>query len=208
MQLITLNGHGFADESGYVKCHTANPITKEYEGDRVEFISQHTGLPGWARLTGPTSKAPAGFCWILSSDGADNDWELTEDHRGKIAYKKTSAMAMEITLIGPIDPAFTLLAPVSIYDRWNEDTQRWERDQEREQQAALATAQSEQSSRLASADHQIAIIKPAVDGGYAKPEHTQLLADWQRYRYELTLVPEQPGWPESPQWPTEPEKVI
>ena len=55
---------------------------------------------------------------------------------------------------------------------------------------------------------QIELIKPAVDGGYAKPEHTQLLADWQRYRYELTLVPEHPGWPESPQWPAEPEKVI
>lgn len=55
---------------------------------------------------------------------------------------------------------------------------------------------------------QIELIKPAVDGGYAKPEHTQLLADWQRYRYELTLVPEQPGWPDKPQWPTEPEKVI
>ncbi|MFQ2050947.1 tail fiber assembly protein [Aeromonas veronii] len=61
---------------------------------------------------------------------------------------------------------------------------------------------------LASANQQIAIIKPAVDGGYAKPEHTQLLADWQRYRYELTLVQEHDGWPESPQWPTEPDRVI
>lgn len=66
----------------------------------------------------------------------------------------------------------------------------------------------EKSMRIAEANQQIAILKPAVDGGYAKPEHTQLLADWQRYRYELTLVPEQSGWPESPQWPTEPDKVI
>lgn len=70
----------------------------------------------------------------------------------------------------------------------------------------LATA--EQSARIATANQQIAILKPAVDGGYAKPEHTQLLAYWQRCRYELTLVPEQPGWPHKPQWPTEPEKVI
>ncbi|MGL4651022.1 MAG: tail fiber assembly protein, partial [Caldilineaceae bacterium] len=62
--------------------------------------------------------------------------------------------------------------------------------------------------RIATANQQISIIKPAVDGGYAKPAHTQLLADWQSYRYELTLVPEQPGWPEKPQWPTEPDKVI
>lgn len=61
---------------------------------------------------------------------------------------------------------------------------------------------------MATSEQQISILKPAVDGGYAKPTHTQLLADWQRYRYELTLVPEQTGWPESPQWPHEPEKVI
>lgn len=72
----------------------------------------------------------------------------------------------------------------------------------------LDVAVSGLTTRLAVADLQISIIKPAVDGGYAKPEHHQSLADWQRYRYELTLVPEQPGWPESPQWPTEPEKVI
>ncbi|WP_447835268.1 tail fiber assembly protein [Aeromonas salmonicida] len=69
-------------------------------------------------------------------------------------------------------------------------------------------AEQEQFARMATANKQIAIIAPAVEGGYAKPEHTQLLADWQRYRYELTQVPEQTGWPEAPQWPTEPDKVI
>ncbi|MCQ4053376.1 tail fiber assembly protein [Aeromonas sp. SG16] len=72
----------------------------------------------------------------------------------------------------------------------------------------VQAAESLLASAMAEANKQISIIKPAVDGGYAKPEHTKLLADWQRYRYELTLVPEQTGWPESPQLPTEPEKVI
>ncbi|MGL4507137.1 MAG: tail fiber assembly protein, partial [Aeromonas sobria] len=67
---------------------------------------------------------------------------------------------------------------------------------------------AEMDIRIKTSNEQIAILKPAVDGGYAKPEHTQLLADWQRCRYELTQVPEQPSWPESPQWPTEPDKVI
>lgn len=71
-----------------------------------------------------------------------------------------------------------------------------------------AVAKIALDNKVQTATQQIAIIKPAVDGGYAKPEHAQLLADWQRYRYELTLVPEKDGWPESPLWPTEPEKVI
>lgn len=77
-----------------------------------------------------------------------------------------------------------------------------------EPQSPLEKSRYELNFRLSCAEQQIAIIKPAVDGGYAKPEHTQLLADWQRCRYELTLVPVQAGWPESPQWPAEPDKVI
>ena len=73
---------------------------------------------------------------------------------------------------------------------------------------AIDIALAEQSKRIYAANQQIATLKPAVDGGYAKPEHIQLLADWQRCRYELTLVPEQAGWPELPQWPDEPKSVI
>lgn len=76
------------------------------------------------------------------------------------------------------------------------------------EQTSSERSEIELASRIITADEQIAIIKPAVEGGYAKPEHTQLLADWQRYRYELALVPEQPGWPESPQWPPQPETII
>ncbi|MGN5127331.1 tail fiber assembly protein [Aeromonas sp. 30P] len=76
------------------------------------------------------------------------------------------------------------------------------------EQPAAEKALAELENRVSIANQQIAILKPAVDGGYAKPEHTQLLADWQRCRYELTLVAEQPGWPDNPQWPEQPATVI
>ncbi|HHQ4468329.1 TPA: tail fiber assembly protein [Aeromonas veronii] len=74
--------------------------------------------------------------------------------------------------------------------------------------SVIESANLAQARCMSLANQQIAILKPAVDGGYAKPEHVQLLADWQRYRYELTSVPEQPGWPESPQLPDQPETII
>ncbi|WP_270821268.1 tail fiber assembly protein [Aeromonas sp. QDB14] len=76
------------------------------------------------------------------------------------------------------------------------------------EQSDYARADIEKARRMEIAAQQITIIQPAVEGGYAKPSHTTLLADWQRYRYELTLVPEKLGWPESPQWPAEPERII
>ncbi|WP_461604255.1 tail fiber assembly protein [Aeromonas rivipollensis] len=65
-------------------------------------------------------------------------------------------------------------------------------------------AQRELSNRLVSADYQINMLKPAVDGGYAKAVDVELLAQWQRYRYELPDVRSQPGWPEQPTWPPRP----
>lgn len=76
------------------------------------------------------------------------------------------------------------------------------------QDSVLDKAKSEQAERIAVSTRNIDIIKPAVDGGYATPESELALQQWQRYRYELTLVPEQPGWPASPQWPAEPESII
>ncbi|MGL5226175.1 MAG: tail fiber assembly protein [Aeromonas sp.] len=74
-------------------------------------------------------------------------------------------------------------------------------------QSATDIAKSQLATKIAVAAQQVDILKPAVDGGYAKPEHTKLLADWQRYRYELTAVPELNGWPASPAWPQEPATV-
>ncbi|WP_139462131.1 phage tail assembly chaperone [Aeromonas veronii] len=77
--------------------------------------------------------------------------------------------------------------------------------EEPEQPSAEEVALMEQSRRMSVATQQIAILKPAVDGDYAKPGHAQLLADWQRCRYELTLVPEQAGWPTNVNWPDAPQ---
>lgn len=204
MNYIELNERGFADDDGYVKCHICNSKTREYIGVETEFISKHTGLPAWAFLDAPPNEAPSGYVWTRQVNS--NSWDMVEDHRGKTVYDTMTKKACEITELGQIPDGKTVLQPNSPFDKWTGDA--WERDDEAEQSAKLEAAQIDQATRLANANQQIAIIKPAVDGGYAKPGHPQLLADWQRCRYELTLVPEQPGWPEKPQWPTEPEKVI
>ncbi|MGL4886378.1 MAG: tail fiber assembly protein [Aeromonas veronii] len=77
-----------------------------------------------------------------------------------------------------------------------------------EQPSAESVALMEQARRMSVASHQISILKPAVDGGYARPDHVQLLSDWQRCRYELTLVSEHSGWPDQPQWPEQPDTII
>ncbi|SIR10129.1 tail fiber assembly protein [Aeromonas hydrophila] len=202
MKYIELNESGFAAESGYFRCHICHPETGEYMGESDEFISQYTGLPGWAFTDGPQGHVASEMVWVRCAEG----WEQVADHRGKLAYDTETHDASQIEKLGELPDGKTLQPPCSPFDRW--DGQSWVKNEAAEQQAELDAVMAEQATRIANANQQIVIIKPAVEGGYAKPEHTQLLADWQRYRYELTMVPEQAGWPGSPKWPEQPESII
>ncbi|MFM5440106.1 tail fiber assembly protein [Aeromonas enteropelogenes] len=161
-------------------------------------MSVGTGLPAGAYLDAPPA-CEKGHAMVRNGDA----WIMVPDYRGVTAYDKKTLFEQEISELGPVPSTMTLQEPTSPYDIWD-DERGWHLDE----QGVLSAAQHEQAARISLASQQISIIKPAVDGGYAKPEHTKLLADWQRCRYELTLVPEQPGWPYKPQWPSEPEKVI
>ncbi|HEH9401954.1 TPA: tail fiber assembly protein [Aeromonas sobria] len=200
---VSWDADGWAENSGWARAYCADVLTAEYIGPQDKWVSVGTGLPAGAYLDAPPPCATRQAV-VRNESG----WRLTPDYRGVTVYDKATRHPCEITELGPLPVTHTLLAPTSPYDVWDETTQGWIHDDIAAEQAQLIAATAEQAQRMAEANQQIAILQPAVDGGYAKPEYTQLLADWQRYRYELTLVPEQAGWPESPQWPTEPDKVI
>lgn len=192
---------GFASKAGWQLVYVASPQTGEYIGAHDMWVSAGTGLAAGAYLDAPPVVEPGKA--ILRGDSS---WYLVEDHRGKLAFDTVTRVASEIVELGPLPAGQTLLPPGSAFDRWT--GQAWIKDEVAEQQNRLEAAQAELALRIANANQQIAIIKPAVDGGYAKPEHTQLLSDWQRHRYELTMMPEQSGWPGSPKWPEQPESII
>lgn len=204
MNKITFDKNGFSEQSGFVSAHCVETEGFAYIGPRDVYVSAGTGLPSNAYLDGP-GEIPDGFWPIREAGGA---WEMAENHLGKTAYCKETRIPHEVINLGPIPDTHTLIPPSSPFDKWSEQGVTWVFDENEAEQATLKKSQAEHSARLVTANEQIATLKPAVDGGYAKPSHTQLLADWQRHCYELTLVPEQPGWPENPQWPTEPERII
>lgn len=192
---------GWAETSGYTMTYIADHETAVYLSPYDVWVSEGTGLPAGAYHDAPPAPIE-GKAIVRQVTG----WQFVTDLRGEVVYDKSTGHPFTVNAIGDLLEQYTLLEPSSPYDKWTGDG--WEKDEYAEQQAKSEAAQIEQSARIANANQQIATLKPAVDGGYAKPEHTQLLSDWQRCRYELTLVPEQAGWPEQPQWPAEPDKVI
>lgn len=171
-------------------------------------------LPTYSTTT-PAPNVPEYACArYLNTDGtpppyyADGEWIVCPDWRGIPLWRTSDGQPVEITEpnVTPSDIAATnIIYPGPGYF-W--DQHSWQLDDTYAERVANLSAIAEQKRRVSIATAQIAIIQPAVEGGYAKPSHTQLLTDWQRYRYELTLVPDQPGWPSEPSWPTSPQTVI
>ncbi|MGL4351897.1 MAG: tail fiber assembly protein [Plesiomonas shigelloides] len=199
-QQVAWGDDGWASECGWTQVHCADPVTGEYLGQHDVWVTVGTGLPAGAYLNEPIASKD-GFVVIRE----DNKWTYARDYRGQTVYNTDTKQQQVIDKIGPLPSGVTTLVPSSPYDVW--DGKAWQYNDAAEQAAVLAKAKAEQNRRLSVAAQQIAIIKPAVEGGYAKPEHTKLLADWQRYRYELTDVPGLDGWPASPAWPQEPATI-
>lgn len=153
-----------------------------------------------ARYLTPSGHVPA--------HNADGEWAVQPDWRDAKLWNMEDGR--EVTITEPNVTPAQIGATVVPYPGpgyvWLDE--QWQTDPDLRHQLAEQEAERELESRQAVAAAEINRIKPAVDGGYAKPEDAVLLPQWQRYLYELPDVRTKPGWPESPQWPTEPDKVI
>lgn len=171
-------------------------------------------LPAFSTKTAPPSAGERQCARYLTAGGEvpvcqdDGTWVIHHDWRNAPLWSTKSGEPVFISEPGitPLSISATDIEPPGPEYKW--DDGHWVYDAKTAADITLQQAQIEQSRRLATASSQLDVLKPAVDGGYAKPDHTALLECWQRYRYELTLIQEQPGWPDQPSWPIEPEKVI
>lgn len=197
-QRVIWGDDGWAANSGFTMAYIAAPETLEYLGADDVWVSEGTGLPAGAYLDAPPAKESGKA--IVRQSGR---WRHVTDLRGVVVYNKETGHPVTVDAIGELLEQYTMLEPSSPYDKWSGE--EWVKDEAAEKQATLEFAQAELSARISTANQQIDIIKPAVDGGYAKPEHRKLLEDLQRYRYELILVRDQVGWPTDVIWPDAPQ---
>ncbi len=147
----------------------------------------------------------------LTADGAapahhaDGRWVIQPDWRNVTLWNTQDGR--EVTITEPnVTPdeigATTVPYPGPGYV-WRDEL--WLADPDLQYQLAEKAAERELASRQAIATSEINRIKPAVDGGYAKPDDAALLPQLQRYLYELPDVREQAGWPFAISWPEMPQ---
>ena len=130
-------------------------------------------------------------------------WQIVPDYRGSTVYSTESGAAQVWQELGPLPGAFTLQAPASEFDTWQDE--QWVVDE-----AAKAQAQSEQASRRKSlaekyATGRITTLQDAVDLDMATDAEVAALKEWKVYRVKLSRVEVAPTAPADDAWPVSPD---
>lgn len=172
--------------------HTAGEHIATYD---VRILAG-TGIPGFSTLTlAPPANSGYAVCWNGS------EWVQVLDLRGKTAYKKSDRSSVTVRALGPLDDAYTLLAPETPFDKWNGS--EWVTDTNVQHAAGVAEAVQKKNSLRAVADAEISWLQDAADAGIATDEETALLSSWKNYRVLLMRVETTKAL--DIEWPTPPE---
>ncbi|MDO2435120.1 tail fiber assembly protein [Aeromonas veronii] len=163
-------------------------------------------LPAYATPTKPPEVDGFECARYLTKSGAvpahyaDGEWVVQPDWRDARLWSIEDGREIEITEpnVTPADKNATVVPYPGPGYVWRDND--WQEDKDLKYQIAEQAAERELVNRKVKATAEINRIKPAVDGGYAKPEDVELLPKWQRYLYELPDVREQAGWPFSVAW--------
>ncbi|MFB5188634.1 tail fiber assembly protein, partial [Yersinia intermedia] len=120
--------------------------------------------------------------------------------RGKVAYSTETGYQEEVTTIGELPDTLTLLAPQTIYDKWNGT--KWVTDKTALQAAAAHAAEEKKTQLLNDATVKISPLQDAVDTELATDvEKAQLIA-WKTYRVSLNRIDTSKApdieWPHAP----------
>lgn len=183
------NGFAIADCSILVFAVNEN---NEYTGSFFAQISIGTGLPAGTFLDEPPA---SGNGQTIIREGGK--WVVVEDYRGETVYDTTTRVSSVIRVPGPVRVGFTLVAPLTQFDKWIDG--KWVTDTAEQNESIVASHTQQKAALILEASSYIAPLVDARDGGYIEDTDVPVLAAWQKYRYALTKVdPTKPVWPDRP----------
>lgn len=133
----------------------------------------------------------------------DRVWVQVEDHRGATVYHTGTGEPHQWQLLGPLPSDYTLTAPLSEFDNWQDD--HWALDEAAKQVALKATATRKRALLLQYAGSQVDALQDAVDLEIASEAEVQALKVWKAYRVLLHRVDTVNSVPTDADWPASPE---
>jgi len=158
-------------------------------------------IPAHSTLDNPPEPG-AGLALVRREEA----WVEVEDHRGATVYHTGTGEPRKWGLLGALPSDYTLAAPLTEFDTWQDD--HWQLDEAAQLAAAKALATRKRTLLLQYASSQVNALQDAVDLEIATEAETKALKSWKTYRVLLNrvdtigAVPAESDWPQSP-LPTE-----
>jgi hypothetical protein len=155
-------------------------------------------IPAHSTLDNPPEPG-AGLALVRREEA----WVEVEDHRGATVYHTGTGEARQWGLLGALPSDYTLAAPLTEFDTWQDD--HWQLDEAAQLAAAKALATRKRALLLQYASNQVDALQDAVDLEIATEAETKALKSWKTYRVLLNRVDTIGAVPAEGDWPTSPD---
>lgn len=192
---ITLDKNGLAKASGMLTVYNFNAESGEFIGSTDEYLPQGVGVPANACSIAPPS-VDAGFVAIYR-EGA---WQAVADHRGETIYSTLDGGVIEIRSPGDYPPGTTMLAPATVFDKWNGE--EWVTDTDALQAATIRIAEAEKTARIVEANNVTQLWQTQLLLDLISDADKVSLTAWMKYVQAVqsldTATAQDIIWPEKP----------
>ena len=150
-------------------------MTYVYCGSFQYHWATGTGLAANSTNIQPPETS-AGFTPVF----VDGDWEIQQDHRGKVVYSTTDQSEIKVDYVGNIKEGFTESKPASIFDTWNGSD--WIDPRSEEEKLAYKRSQYPKLTRYQ-------FMRGLLEMGFKSSDiEAQILLIEDEYTRELTMI--------------------
>ncbi|ENJ8190407.1 tail fiber assembly protein [Yersinia enterocolitica] len=196
--IAQLGKDGLAVTEGWIAVYSASRESGEYTGVNNEHLALGVGLPAGGYADSPT--LPTESDKAVRRNIAGTKWEIVDDLRDKTAYSTETGQPEKVNIIGELPDTLTLLAPQTIYDKWN--GKKWVTDKAAQQATAIHETEEKKTILLNAATVKIAPLQDAVDTNMATDDEKTRLIAWKTHRVLLSRIDTSKtpdiDWPEVP----------
>lgn len=198
LPVAKLNKNGIATAAGWLTVYSVEPQQREFQSVTMEYLAAGVGLPAFGYADKPDLPGD-GFALVRSAD--EKQWENIADYRGLTAYNTDTGQPEIIAFLGELPDTLTLLAPVTVYDKW--DGSQWVTDTAAQHANEIAVAEQQKQALLSEAQQQITGWQTELQLGIISDDDKARLISWMNYIKAVQAVDTSKAadisWPELPE---------
>lgn len=196
MAKVTLDKNGQAKSAGTLTVYNFDSLAGEFIGSADEYLPQGVGLPACACAVAPP-QTEAGSVAVYRDGG----WQTVPDHRGETVYSTGDGSATVISEPGDYPAGTTLLAPETVFDKW--DGEKWVTDADAKQAAVVDDAARKKSTLISEANGVTQVWQTQLLLGIITDADKASLTAWMKYIQAVQSVEPADApviiWPQKPQ---------